>query len=363
MTNAESSIPTPNPKRDTRQLRFISHASGIGILLVVFGHSTMPNKIVAAHPPSQPYELVKHVIEFIYSFHMPLFFAISGLLFAHTTSGLSSWIPDVRFIRNKARRLLLPYFSISTLTFPMKVLMSAHALHPVTWSLESYLTTLFFPWKNTIVFFWFLITLFEIFLVAVPLKKGYDSFGAAWGLPVTAVLVAFYFLFPHGSPETATFLNWTGALHNLIFFWMGIVGYPVACAFANSKTSLVAGVFGMTMLAATYVSFLFSPNFMYMKLVAAILGTVSVFAISISAQHFSSWLSDSIENASFQIYLLSWFPQQAVILVGAKLTVIPLMALVVMSTVVGVLVPVIIARYLHQSSAKWRPVKACVGIN
>ena len=67
-------------------------AKGFGILLVVFGHH---------HTVLNPY---------IYSFHMPLFFLLSGI-FHPSNQTLGA------FIRKRARQLLLPYFLFSCILF------------------------------------------------------------------------------------------------------------------------------------------------------------------------------------------------------------------------------------------------------
>lgn len=53
-----------------QRLEYIDFCRGIAILLVVIGHLIQFNGIVTSNP----------VFEFIYSFHMPLFFAISGYI-------------------------------------------------------------------------------------------------------------------------------------------------------------------------------------------------------------------------------------------------------------------------------------------
>ena len=77
---------------------WIDIAKGLGILLVVYGHC-------------QP---VFPVARFIYAFHMPLFFFISGFLFKNKQKDFQ------RFIKEKAKRLLIPYFTISLLSIPVQ---------------------------------------------------------------------------------------------------------------------------------------------------------------------------------------------------------------------------------------------------
>lgn len=70
-------------------------AKGIGILLVVIGHL---------------HELPLLLVKFIYSFHMPFFFILSGYLYNITKySSLSLY----EYIRSKWRKLIIPYFAMA----------------------------------------------------------------------------------------------------------------------------------------------------------------------------------------------------------------------------------------------------------
>lgn len=65
-----------------KRLNWVDYIKGIGIILVVIGHTTSIGDIWKT---------------WIYTFHMPLFFCISGYLFKHN-----------RPITSMAQRLLLP---------------------------------------------------------------------------------------------------------------------------------------------------------------------------------------------------------------------------------------------------------------
>ena len=54
---------------------WIDALKGIGIILVVIGHVSLGNNLV----------------KWIYSFHMPLFFALSGYMLAHTQRNYSNY--------------------------------------------------------------------------------------------------------------------------------------------------------------------------------------------------------------------------------------------------------------------------------
>ena len=77
------------------RIQWIDIAKGLGILLVVFGHSGFPL-----------------VIQWwIYSFHMPLFFILSGLLF-NPSKYKNLW----EFLTKKSKGLVFPYVFFSTIT-------------------------------------------------------------------------------------------------------------------------------------------------------------------------------------------------------------------------------------------------------
>lgn len=78
-------------------LTYIDIAKGIGIILMVVGHSSAP----------------KNITHCIYIFHMPLFFIISGYLF-----NFFKWSNNFKgFINKRFDRMIIPYFGMSILVF------------------------------------------------------------------------------------------------------------------------------------------------------------------------------------------------------------------------------------------------------
>lgn len=59
------------------------------------------------------FKILEQIKEMIYSFHMPLYMALSGALFRGTIS--KKGISFTKLIKNKATRLLIPFFIISVL--------------------------------------------------------------------------------------------------------------------------------------------------------------------------------------------------------------------------------------------------------
>lgn len=126
----------------------IDIAKGIGILLVIVGHT--------GGLPADTY-----IHHFIYSFHMPLFFILGGFLFKPSNI--------VTHIRKDAKRLLLPYvFSVFLLTLWFVILGIKYDNYGMVW--RTLQTGLFGSgqyhaspiWGNypTIGMIWFLLAMF-----------------------------------------------------------------------------------------------------------------------------------------------------------------------------------------------------------
>jgi hypothetical protein len=119
--------------------------SGIGIFLVVLGHSSgvLPEKAAIIASGNPWYFGFLQILAWIYTFHMPLFFMLSGMNYAEFT--LPKTPSYVQLLRSKACRLLFPYLTISTLAYPVKAVLSRLALRPIDLSFGSYFTQIFYP--------------------------------------------------------------------------------------------------------------------------------------------------------------------------------------------------------------------------
>lgn len=87
----------------------IDIAKGIGILLVVFAHTLVPQL-------RNDNAVVKSLWIFIYNFHMPLFFFLSGWLFE---KGLHNYTNKGKFIAGKLKFLMLPYITFSVFAYAL----------------------------------------------------------------------------------------------------------------------------------------------------------------------------------------------------------------------------------------------------
>lgn len=139
---------TTTQSQDNRYL-WVDRTKGIGILLVVLGHS-----ILGLYPSnlSQESSFLYHVYLTIYSFHMPLFFFLSGLF-------SFKWSKQEFFpaMYKKVKSLVKPYVVWSILFFMLLILFGNYANN------QNAINLLMLPFQPS-AHFWFLYVLFFIFL-------------------------------------------------------------------------------------------------------------------------------------------------------------------------------------------------------
>ena len=86
-------------KTKKNRIDYFDIAKGMGMILVIIGHMPLKNR---------------YLINFIYSFHMPLFFIISGYFFKYRE--------NKECIKNIFKKLILPYFITCILIILYKII-------------------------------------------------------------------------------------------------------------------------------------------------------------------------------------------------------------------------------------------------
>lgn len=129
-------------------------AKGMGIVLVVVGHF---------YPETSP-TYWSEIRKIIYSFHMPLFFILSGYLYGHGKYSYSD------LIKTKAKRLIYPFVSIAGAVLIIKYVagLVVKLVHPV--NIDSIYALLSNPAKSYMPLLWFVYVLFLIFAI-YPLAR------------------------------------------------------------------------------------------------------------------------------------------------------------------------------------------------
>lgn len=123
-------------------------AKGIAIILVVYGHCLRGLLSANIVPPDSGLVLTDYVI---YTFHMPVFFFISGLFFAGSRDK-----PAGSFWQGRLRMIVYPYFLWSLVQGTIQVALSGSSAVNATVGADRLLEILWVPISP----FWFLYALF-----------------------------------------------------------------------------------------------------------------------------------------------------------------------------------------------------------
>lgn len=156
---AEPAAPeeTPDPAARRSRIGWLDAAKGIGIILVVIGHAS--GGLIDAHWGGQTAAL-RWLFVAIYTFHMPLFFLLSGLLVGRRLEA-----DRMRFVRGLGMSIVWPYFLWSTIQVGVIFAMGAFVNQPLG---AFWPTILSLPVRPTSQF-WFLFALFFMHLLSFAL--------------------------------------------------------------------------------------------------------------------------------------------------------------------------------------------------
>lgn len=195
------------PSSARGRVSWIDAAKGLGIILIVFGH------IASVESPSLLYV-------YIYAFHVPLFFFISGLTLKPERD------PFGTMLRGKLRSLLLPYLCYALLGYGFYIAGYglAQALHL---KIEQFN---YGPWHPLLGVFigtlgdgnlvntpvWFIIALFCTFVIGYAINRWIPSMALRW-VAVLLLAVAGYLV----SREVKLPWSLSSALVGLVFFQAG----------------------------------------------------------------------------------------------------------------------------------------------
>ena len=283
-----------------RTHNIISFLQVFGILLVVIGHSCYG----ASTPPLW--------YTWIYSFHMPLFMFISGFLLKHSCERKNISLSDIPlygyngFVWKKTKRLIVPYIVISTFAFLPKAFLSQFAMRPIELSLNAYMKMLAYPNENVIIFFWFLPTLYIIFLLVIISAHYLKIF--SFKKEYIFILVISFLLYVFNPLKEIDLFNIKGVGFYLFYFLLGyycchfhIIDRHISYLLVFILLSFIFSVLSITVI----------PNFPCKKMLVAINGII--FSILVAKMYCNNhWRClNHLYGASYAIYLFSWFPQTA----------------------------------------------------
>lgn len=168
-------------KREGDHILWIDIAKVLTMILVIIGHSAY-YRIMTGYggidymPSGQSesigYSVISIINGFIYSFHMPFFMAISGMTMKISIERVNK---SSGMIRKKARRLLIPFLTVSIfLAIPLKFF-SGYWVHSFSSLADMFFGQILLMGNSHL---WFIVSLFTItivhyFIYRARLEKGW----------------------------------------------------------------------------------------------------------------------------------------------------------------------------------------------
>lgn len=319
-----------------KKLNQISFLSVFAMVLVVIGHSDITLDFRDLW-----------IYKWIYTFHMPLFFLISGFLYAYTNpkdklEKINSW----QFIGKKVKRLLLPFVFINSIIFITKALAvnEEQMQHPISFDFPSYINSMLF---HPIGFMWFLPALFVIFVLFISLKRYvYNRY-----FPVgVIVLFTISFVFPE-----VNFFKISSAVYFSGYFALGIV----YCQYKEYVDRFLLKYRYVILLA----SFALSALLLDSQLVAALVGIVFSVVLSLIVEGLCGKRIMQLSGYTYTVFLLSYFPQMFVRgPVAHAFPAVNQYFLSAVSALLGFFIPVMIGIIATKMKTRNRLMKFCTNL-
>lgn len=201
---------------DTKQLRADTYGllKALTVPLVILGHITVMFTADGVFRCVTGSRLLSWLATYIYSFHMPVFFMLSGCIYGWGIRA-GKYRRAGAFLLKKTKRLLWPYilFGILLVVPVVRLCGLSELTVPQAWLHDILLAVQ--PRH-----LWYVLVLFEIFLLTVPLHGLCEKHPGIVMLLSIAVYAAGYLLVP---AKSTNYLQYQNLLKFQIYFFFGVL--------------------------------------------------------------------------------------------------------------------------------------------
>lgn len=178
-------------------------------ILVVVGHATRMYTGKGLVIPSNSSSALEVITNIIYSFHMPLYMCVTGMVYGMCIDDFGKYNDTLPFIGNKARRLLIPYiFFAFFYVAPVMTLFHFTSSSYLDFCLSEIIS------PNNARHLWFISTLFIIFVLFAVFRKIAQRLHWAIVLAMLAVLSWFSYAVP-------SVLGLNSVCKYILYFYIG----------------------------------------------------------------------------------------------------------------------------------------------
>lgn len=299
---------------------------GITVTFVVLGHS-FPD---FENGMSRFWALF--ITRFFYSFHMGLFFMISGFLFAPKIN--SRGLDIKKEIIGKIERLIIPYLLYSIITMIIKMKLNEYANHKFKFTDFGKIFLGISPNGGL----WFLWTLFMINVIVLICNKIINNIIIMILYGIIIYIINLYFDF--------TFMS--NVFRFIIFYLIGIYiynNYNLIKQRFNEKCILVISLFVVIIFAYVQTQGIIGEEY---YLISGIFGSYMIWgsvSILIKKWEGKQYLI-KLSKYSYDIYLLSYFPQMFFRTICDRILGLDYLIVVIIMFISGMGLPILISKYI-----------------
>lgn len=332
-----------------KKITYISLLQIIGPLFVVLGHIAN-NGFISSESAWWIFSK-----DWIYIFHMPLFFMVSGYLLSY--KGYLRNRTYGQFMIGKVKRLLVPYLIINSLVW-LAMLAWQIIQGNVSLTITEILLGFIKPRTNALTYLWFLFALFLIFLTTPLLKKMLDFKKPLCVAIMVAFCITLYIL-----PFNTEYFALSDLHKDLLFFVFGcLLGQMEFDKFvsmmAKYRIWFIIGAIATS--AVVLIWYQQTKMFHFIPCAFILLAFISMFVCVKELPPFF----ENLASYSFGIYIMHWPVMLAtrillhsILNVGVTLTAI---AMCIFGYVIPILV-ILVIRALPFEKLK-KPLKYLLGV-
>jgi len=306
---------------------WVDYAKAIGILLVVYGH--VARGVYNADIPLDV-ALYERVDSIIYSFHMPLFFFLSGLFFFHSLRRRG----PASLVANKIDTIIYAYVLWSLIQGLAEVWLSEYTTGTTT------LSEVLSLWDPRVQF-WFLYALFLVVMTAIVVYRSEAGPLVAAVLAISAVAYVYQDAIPSA-------LHSDYVVKNFVFFALGVWFSSVKDQVSrNAVPWAAAGI--VAFVSAQYIFHVeLGLSYSDKGIASLLLATVSILAVTsvsmLLARTPARWVL-AVGSASMAIYVMHILAGSGARIILARLLGVQDAAIhLIAGCLAGVLLPMLIVR-------------------
>lgn len=341
------STPVANGVGSGNYIKFIAYLQIIGIVLVVFSHSMHEY-------PDGEFGRSLLLTKMLHNFRMPLFMFVSGFLMYYTGFLRGGQKEFKEFALSKVKRLLLPFFVLSIITFLPRSLMSSFADEHVSLDWQSMLYSIVHGKRLSIPFFWFLQASFFLLVVCFGWLKLSRRWNVSDNFTFRAMMIVAVFIQISPTVPIHYFWSFDKVCLYAPYFVLGIV-YSRYRENIDRVVPWTSPLFYIPVTLIWCIGFTLVVDTPYV-VIFSYFGIAMCISLAKGIVARGYTFLDHLVGTNYMIFLLSWFCNVATQQVLSHYTDFPWWVYSIMSLIAGIYVPWLCYKWM-QRHAENRAVK------